>query len=67
MIAEIDRLLDHHTEREIAGVLNAGHRLSGQGHSFTKCVSTHLRRDCHLKPRFDRLREAGMLTSKEIA
>jgi hypothetical protein len=67
VIAEIDRLLDHHTECEIAALLNAGHRLSGKGHSFTKRVVARLRRDYHLKTRFDRLREAGMLTSKEIA
>src|SRR6185437_1774162 len=67
VIAEIDRLLDQHTEREIAAVLNAGHRLSGKGHSFTKLVVARLRRDYHLKTRFDRLRDAGMLTAAEVA
>lgn len=67
VIAEIDRLLDHHTEGEIAALLNADHRLSGKGHTFTKRVVARLRRDYHLKTRFDRLRESGMLTSKEIA
>jgi DNA invertase Pin-like site-specific DNA recombinase len=67
VIAEIDRLLDRHTEREIAAVLNAGHRLSGKGCSFTRNLVARLRRDYHLKTRFDRLRGAGMLTAAEVA
>lgn len=67
VIAEIDRLLDQHTEREIAAVLNAGHRLSGKGYSFTRNLVARLRRDYHLKSRFDRLRDAGMLTAAEVA
>jgi DNA invertase Pin-like site-specific DNA recombinase len=67
VIAEVDRLLDQHTEREIAAVLNAGHRLSGKGGSFTRNLVARLRRDYHLKTRFDRLRAAGMLTAAEVA
>lgn len=67
VIAEIDRLLDQHTEGEIAAILNEGKLRSGRGCRFTRRLVARLRRDYHLKTRFDRLRETGMLTIAEIA
>ena len=67
VIAEIDRLPDQHTEGEIAAILNEGKLRSGHGCRFTRPLVAQLRRDYHLKTRFDRLREAGMLTIAEVA
>ncbi len=36
VIAEIDRLLDHHTEGEVAAILNEGKLRSGHGCRFTR-------------------------------
>jgi transposase-like protein len=67
VIAEIDRLLDHHTEGEVAAILNDRGCRSGQGGLFARRVIARLRRDYALKTRFDRLRAAGMLTAVELA
>lgn len=67
VIAEIDRLLDQHTEGEVAAILNEGKLRSGHGCRFTRRLVAQLRRAYHLKTRFDRLRETGMLTIAEIA
>ncbi len=67
VIAEIDRLLDQHTEGEIAAILNEGKLRSGHGCRFTQRLVGQLRRAYRLKTRFDRLREKGMLTIAEIA
>jgi DNA invertase Pin-like site-specific DNA recombinase len=67
VVAEIDALLDAHTEGEIARMLNARGRVSGEGLPFHACMVRRLRRDYQLKPRYDRLREDGMLTLDETA
>jgi len=67
VVAEIDALLDDHTEGEIAGILNARGRVSGEGLPFHACMVQRLRRDYQLKTRYDRLREDGMLTLEETA
>ncbi len=67
VITEIDALLDQHTEAEIARLLNRRGRLSGEGKPFHSIVVRRLRRDYDLKTRYDRLRDAGMLTLAEIA
>jgi DNA invertase Pin-like site-specific DNA recombinase len=67
VMAKIDQLLDSHTEGEIAAILNDQNLRSGQGCQFTLRLVNQLRRAYRLKPRFDRLREKGMLTVKEIA
>jgi DNA invertase Pin-like site-specific DNA recombinase len=67
VVAEIDALLDDHTEGQIAGVLNDRGRVSGEGLPFHAIMVRRLRRDYELKTRYDRLREAGMLTLDEIA
>jgi DNA invertase Pin-like site-specific DNA recombinase len=67
VMAKIDQLLDSHTEGEIAAILNEQNLRSGQGCQFTLRLVNQLRRAYRLKPRFDRLREKGMLTVKEIA
>ena len=67
VISEIDRLLDHHTEGQIATILNERGRVSGQGKPFHAIMVRRLRRDYRLQTRYDRLRAAGMLTLDEIA
>jgi len=67
VIHEIDRLLDHHTEQEIASILNAQGMLSREGRPFHRKIIACLTRSYDLKDRFTRLREAGMLTMEEVA
>ena len=66
-VAEIDRLLDHHTYRRIAAILNERGFRSGEGRSFTPLIVMNVCRGYNLKARYDRLREKGMLTVKEMA
>ena len=67
VVAKIDELLGQHTEREIAAILNEQGFDSGWGKSFHTRIVARLRRHYGLKPRYDRLREAGLLTKEEIA
>lgn len=67
VITEIDRLLDNYTDEQIAAKLNAAGHRSGEGLSFDRLMVRRLRQDYRLKSRYDRLREAGMLTLEEVA
>ena len=67
VVAEIEALLDDHTEGQIARILNKRGRVSGEGLPFHAIMVQRLRRDHELKTRYDRLGEAGMLTLGEIA
>jgi DNA invertase Pin-like site-specific DNA recombinase len=67
VVAEVDRLLNDHTEARIAALLNEGGWRSGKGRTFTRGMITRIRYQYRLRSRFDRLREAGMLTQEEIA
>lgn len=67
VVAEIDALLDEHTEGEIARILNERGHLSGEGKPFHTKMVKRLRRNYELKARYNRLRDAGMLTLHEIA
>ncbi len=66
-IDEIDRLLDDHTVVQIAAILNARGMTPGRGASFHPQLVARLARTYRLKPRYDRLRERGMLTLQEMA
>ena len=67
VIQEIDRLLNDHTEKEIAPILNQMKLRSGSGRPFTSMSIHNLRRHRGLRTRFQRLREKGLLTILEIA
>ncbi len=67
IVAQIDRLLDQYTDGEIAAQLNQQGLHSGKGGRFQCRSIAHIRRAYCLKSRYDRLREKGMLTVKEIA
>ena len=67
VVAEIDTLLDRHTEGQIAAILNERGLVSGEGKPFHAIMVKRIRRSYNLKKRYDRLHDAGMLTLTEIA
>ena len=64
VVAEVDRLLDDHTDGRIAALLNEKGWHSGKGGMFTRRIIARIRNQYRLRSRFDRLREAGMLTQR---
>jgi DNA invertase Pin-like site-specific DNA recombinase len=67
VVAEVDRILGDHTDARIAAMLNQKGWHSGKGGTFTRGIITRIRYQYRLRSRFERLREAGMLTQAEIA
>ena len=67
VVAKVDYLLDSHTDRQIAEKLNEQGLRSGKGRTFHSCMIASLRKEYGLKSRYARLREAGLLTAKEMA
>ena len=67
VVAQIDRLLDEHTNSEVASILNQKGFTSGAGKSFHGNRISKIRRAYGLNSRYERLRENGMLTRKELA
>jgi DNA invertase Pin-like site-specific DNA recombinase len=66
-LAELDRLLDEHTDAETAAALNAAGHRSGEGKPFTGRIVLDLRRAHSMPSHLQRLRGHGMLTVDEIA
>jgi len=66
-VAEIDRLLEQHTEREIADILNQRDLRSGKGGQFRRNTVSNIRRRYGLKSRYERLRTRGMVSATELA
>ncbi len=67
VVAEINRLVDHHTDMEIARILNERGTKSGQGRAFRGAMIARIREQYGLGNRHDRLRAHGMLTLSEFA
>ena len=67
VLALLDRLLDDHTDAEVASALNAADHRSGEGKAFTKRIVLGLRRDNGIPSHLDRLRARGLLTLDEMA
>ena len=67
VVGEIDRLIDDHTDREIAEILNARGLRPGVADRFSHIIIFHIRQQYHLENRFSRLRRQGMLTLQEVA
>jgi hypothetical protein len=67
IIAAVDALLDHHTEAEIAGILNARGLQPVVSEKFTTWVVWRIRTAHGLESRFNRLRRQGLLTLDEMA
>jgi DNA invertase Pin-like site-specific DNA recombinase len=67
IVAEIDRLLADHCEGEIASLLNEQGWRTSAGAKFTSRIVNKLRWSYKLKRRYERLREQGLLTAREVA
>jgi len=67
VVEMIDRLLEDHTDGEIAAILNDRALRSGEGRLFRRLMVRRIRQSYGLKSRYDRLRESGLLTMQEIA
>jgi DNA invertase Pin-like site-specific DNA recombinase len=67
VVKEIDRLLDDHTQGEIADLLNDKGMTSGEGKRFNLTMVARIRSNYGLQTRYSRLRARGMLTLREIA
>ena len=66
VVAEIDRLIDDHTDTEIADILNARGLRPGVADQFSNLIIYHIRQQYRLEKRFSRLRRQGMLTLQEV-
>src|SRR5215469_13241721 len=67
VVAEIDALLNEHCDREVAEILNQrGHR-TWQNQPFTLKKIVQIRMVYHLRSRFGRLNDQGLLTAKEMS
>jgi len=67
VVAELDRLLDDHTDAEAAELLNATGLQPGVAARFNAAIVVRLRRKHGLADRFSRLRARGLLTLPEIS
>jgi DNA invertase Pin-like site-specific DNA recombinase len=67
VIAEVDRLLDRHTDKKIAELLNNRGFRTGRGHPFKANTVGWIRNTYGLKSLYERLREKGLFTQNEIA
>ena len=67
VLEAIDELLDQHTDAGVAENLNRRGYRSGTGKPLSRLIVKKIRRAYGLRPRYDRLREAGLLTRDELA
>jgi DNA invertase Pin-like site-specific DNA recombinase len=67
VVAEVDRLLDHHRDHEIAEILNNRGLRTGEGKLFKRTTIASLRVGYNLSSHHDRLRQGGLLTTQELA
>jgi DNA invertase Pin-like site-specific DNA recombinase len=67
VVRMVDELLESCTDRQIAQRLNELGYKNWRGQSFTHKKVFSIRMAYHLKSRFDRLRERGMLSADELA
>jgi len=67
VVAEIDALLDHYCDREVAEILNRQGRRTWQDEPFNLKKIAHIRQAFNLKCRYNRLRARGLLTATEMS
>jgi hypothetical protein len=67
LVAEVDRLLDHHCDREIAEILNQHGWRTWEAKPFNLKKVAFIRSAYKLSSRYQRLRRRGMLTAREVA
>jgi hypothetical protein len=66
VVREIDQLLDHHKDSEIASILNEKGCTTGDGLKFTSLSVMRIRQAYKLKSRHGRLRAKGLSTRKQV-
>ena len=66
-VAEIDRLLDHHTCAEIAGILRRRGLANGVGRPFTPVMVQRVIRTYQLRSRRQRLADTGLIPLDQMA
>ena len=67
VVAEIDRLLDDHTDQEVVDILNKRGFQSGTNLPISLAIFRRIRDNYGLVSRYERMRARGLLTVKEIA
>jgi hypothetical protein len=67
LVAEVDRLLDRHCDREIADIFNAQGLRTWEDKPFNLKKIDFIRGAYNLPSRRQRLRDRGMLTTEEVA
>jgi DNA invertase Pin-like site-specific DNA recombinase len=67
VVEEVDRLLDHHTDSQIASHLNGAGFRPGRTSCFTSWMVMNIRHHYGLSDLFTRLRRRGLLTVDEMA
>jgi hypothetical protein len=67
LVAEVDRLLDEHSEAEVAAILQDRGVRTYRGNPLTYHTVRYVREAYHLKSRSQRLHEAGFLSGVEMA
>lgn len=67
IVAEVDRLLDHHRDKQIADILNSRGLRTGEGKLFKRTTISFMRLAYNLPSNHERLRQRGMLTTGELA
>ena len=67
VVALLDQLLADHSYAEIAAILNQRGVRTGRGNAFNARKVYVLRRDHDLKTRYERRRDLGLLTGREVA
>ena len=67
VVKTVDELLETCTDRQVAQQLNEQGYKNWRGQSFTDKKVVVIRLAYHLKSRFERLRERGMLSARELA
>ena len=67
LVTEVDRLIDQHTDKTIAAILNERGIRSCDNGDFHRLMIRNIRLAYGLKSRYERLRVLGYLTAKEIA
>lgn len=67
VVAEVDRLLDDHTEAGVAAALNEHGFTSGTDQAFNPVMVSHIRRSYNLASRPDRLRARGLVSLQQAA
>ena len=67
VLAEVDRLLNDHTDGEVAAILNERGYRSGYGYAFNPMLVKVVRDNYALKSRYERLRDRGLLTVHDAA